>query len=93
MSITIVIFVANLMNYFSAKIKAGRGWRLSFGGAVVPGLIILFGSFWFSDTPNSLLECNKFDEAKDLLIKIRGVNNVDEEFNDLANSSEAAKLV
>ncbi|XWS48974.1 hypothetical protein CRYUN_Cryun13aG0123600 [Craigia yunnanensis] len=87
------IFVANLLNYFSAKIKAGRDWRLSFGGAVVPGLIILFGSFWFSDTPNSLLECNKFDEAKDLLIKIRGFNNVDEEFNDLANASEAAKIV
>ncbi|XVF13205.1 hypothetical protein REPUB_Repub08aG0188200 [Reevesia pubescens] len=93
MSITIGIFIANLLNYFTAKIKAGWGWRLSLGGAIVPGLIIFLGSFWLSDTPNSLLERNKFDEAKDLLKKIRGIDNVDEEFNDLANASEAAKLV
>ncbi|XWS61832.1 hypothetical protein CRYUN_Cryun07bG0159100 [Craigia yunnanensis] len=71
MSITIGIFVANLLNYFPAKIKAGRCWRLSLGGAIVPGLIIFL----------------------DLLKKIGGVDNVDEEFNDLANASEAAKLV
>ncbi|XVF52823.1 hypothetical protein PTKIN_Ptkin05aG0049600 [Pterospermum kingtungense] len=93
MSITIGIFIANLLNYFSSKIEAGWGWRLSLGGAVVPGLIILLGSIWLSDTPNSLLERNKLDEAKDLLKSIRGIDNVDEEFNDLVNASEAAKLV
>ncbi|EOY24624.1 Sugar transporter 1 [Theobroma cacao] len=93
MSITIGIFVANLLNYFSAKIKAGWGWRLSLGGAVVPGLIIFFSSFFLSDTPNSLLERDKFDEARVLLKEIRGVDNVDEEFNDLCAASEASKLV
>ncbi|XVE64902.1 hypothetical protein DITRI_Ditri07aG0139200 [Diplodiscus trichospermus] len=91
MSVTIGIFVANLLNYISAKYE--WGWRLSLGGAVVPGLIILFGSFWLSDTPNSLLQRNKVNEAKDLLKKIRGIDNVDEEFNDLANACEAAKSV
>ncbi|TYH40726.1 hypothetical protein ES332_D12G267600v1 [Gossypium tomentosum] len=80
LSITIGILVANLLNYFTAKIEGGWGWRLSLGEAVVPGLIFFFGCFFLTDSPNSLLECDKFEEAK-------------EEFNDLAKASEAAKLV
>ncbi|TYG42555.1 hypothetical protein ES288_D12G266400v1 [Gossypium darwinii] len=80
LSITIGILVANLLNYFTAKIDGGWGWRLSLGEAVVPGLIFFFGCFFLTDSPNSLLECDKFEEAK-------------EEFNDLAKASEAAKLV
>ncbi|OMP09645.1 Sugar/inositol transporter [Corchorus olitorius] len=93
LSITIGIFVANFINYLTAKIKEGYGWRISLGLAIVPGLIIFLGSFFLSDTPNSLLERDQYDEAKDLLKKIRGVNNVDEEFNDLVAASEASKLV
>ncbi|KAG4117390.1 hypothetical protein ERO13_D12G227850v2, partial [Gossypium hirsutum] len=36
LSITIGILVANLLNYFTAKIEGGWGWRLSLGEAVVP---------------------------------------------------------
>ncbi|KAK8500576.1 hypothetical protein V6N12_037827 [Hibiscus sabdariffa] len=93
MSITIGILVANLLNYFTAKIEGGRGWRISLGGAVVPGLIFFLGCFFLSDSPNSLLERNKYEEAKDMLRRIRGIYNVDEEFKDLAKASEAAKLV
>ncbi|KAE8708085.1 Sugar transport protein 1 [Hibiscus syriacus] len=63
------------------------------GGAIVPGLIFLFGCLFLSDSTNSLLERNKLEEAKDLLRKIRGIENVDEEFKVLAKASEAAKLV
>ncbi|XP_039044880.1 sugar carrier protein C-like, partial [Hibiscus syriacus] len=93
LSITIGILVANLLNYFTAKIEGGWGWRVSLGGAVVPGLIFSIGCLFLSDSPNSLLERNKLVEAKDLLRKIRGIENVDEEFKDLAKASEAAKLV
>ncbi|KAE8663694.1 Sugar carrier protein C [Hibiscus syriacus] len=58
-----------------------------------PGLIFSIGCLFLSDSPNSLLERNKLVEAKDLLRKIRGIENVDEEFKDLAKASEAAKLV
>ncbi|KAM7255363.1 hypothetical protein ACFE04_020604 [Oxalis oulophora] len=93
LSITVGILIANVLNYFFAKIKGGWGWRLSLGGAVVPALIITIGSLCLPDTPNSLIERGNHDEAKAKLRRIRGVDDVDEEFVDLVNASEKSKLV
>ncbi|KAE9607174.1 putative major facilitator, sugar transporter, major facilitator superfamily [Lupinus albus] len=93
MSITIGILVANILNYFFAKIKGGWGWRLSLGGAMVPALIITIGSLVLPDTPNSMIERGDRDAAKAQLQRVRGVDDVDEEFNDLVAASEASMLV
>jgi len=93
LAITIGILVANLLNYFFAQIKGGWGWRLRLGGAVVPALIIIVGSFCLPDTPNSLIERGHLKEAKEQLVKIRGIPGVDEEFKDLVAASEGSKLV
>ncbi|KAL3522164.1 hypothetical protein ACH5RR_014998 [Cinchona calisaya] len=93
LSITVGILVAEVLNYFFAKIKGGWGWRLSLGGAMVPALIITIGSLLLPETPNSMIERGKTDEAKSKLIRIRGVENVDEEFNDLVAASEASRQV
>ncbi|KAI8000334.1 Sugar carrier protein C [Camellia lanceoleosa] len=93
LSITIGILIANVLNYFFAKIKGGWGWRLSLGGAVVPALIITIGSLILPETPNSMIERGKADKAKSQLQRIRGVDDVDEEFNDLVAASEASKKV
>ncbi|OWM77539.1 sugar carrier protein C [Punica granatum] len=93
LSITIGILVANILNYFFAKIKGGWGWRLSLGGAVVPALIITIGSLVLPDTPNSMIERGQKEEAKTKLQRIRGIDDVDEEFDDLVAASEASKQV
>lgn len=93
LTITIGILVANLLNYFFEKIEGGWGWRLSLGLAVVPALIIIIGSSFLTDTPNSLIERNKEDKAKELLRKIRGVEEIEDEFDDLKAASEQAKKV
>ncbi|CAL5345949.1 unnamed protein product [Camellia sinensis] len=93
LSITIGILIANILNYFFAKIKGGWGWRLSLGGAVVPALIITVGSLVLPETPNSMIERGKRDEAKDKLKRIRGIDDVEEEFNDLVVASEASMKV
>ncbi|KAM5572609.1 sugar carrier protein C-like [Rosa sericea] len=96
LAITIGILVAGLANYlFDLKYKnhGNLAWRLSLGGAAVPAVFIILGSFFLPDTPNSLIERGKHEEAKAQLLKLRGVDNVDEEFNDLVEASEAAKLV
>ncbi|KAM0017313.1 putative major facilitator, sugar transporter, major facilitator superfamily [Helianthus debilis subsp. tardiflorus] len=93
LSITIGILVANAVNYGFAQIKGGWGWRLSLGGAIVPAVIFIVGSLTLADTPNSLIQRGKLQEAKDRLLKIRGVDNVDEEFNDLVEASGQSKKI
>ncbi|CAL9226288.1 unnamed protein product [Arabidopsis halleri] len=92
LSITIGILIANVLNFFFSKIS-GWGWRLSLGGAVVPALIITVGSLILPDTPNSMIERGQFKLAETKLRKIRGVDDVDDEINDLIAASEASKLV
>ncbi|KAK6932477.1 Major facilitator, sugar transporter-like [Dillenia turbinata] len=89
LSITVGMLVANVINYFFTKIEGGWGWRLSLGGALVPALIITIGSLLLTDTPNFMIERGQSEEAKKKLIKIRGVDNVDEEYKDLSAASEA----
>ncbi|XVF40603.1 hypothetical protein PTKIN_Ptkin01aG0127100 [Pterospermum kingtungense] len=93
LSITVGILIANVLNYFFAKIKGGWGWRLSLGGAMVPALIITVGSLILPDTPNSMIERGQTEEAREKLKRIRGVDDVDEEFRDLVAASDASKLV
>ncbi|VFQ89553.1 unnamed protein product [Cuscuta campestris] len=91
LSITVGILVANVLNYFFAKLH--RGWRLSLGGAMVPALIITVGSLLLPETPNSLIERGNREEAREKLRRIRGVDNVEEEFADLVAASEASSLI
>ncbi|KAK4399043.1 Sugar carrier protein C [Sesamum angolense] len=93
LSITIGILAANVLNYGFAKIKGGWGWRLSLGGAVVPALIVTLGSLVLPETPNSLIERGKQDDARANLQRIRGVPNVDQEFHYLVSASEASRRV
>jgi len=92
LSITIGILVANVLNYFFAKITPW-GWRLSLGGAVIPALIISIGSLVLPDTPNSLIERGLHEQAITKLRQVRGVSDVEEEFKDLVAASEASKKV
>ena len=93
LSITVGILVANVLNYAFDKIEGGWGWRLSLGGAVVPAVIMIAGSLYLPETPNSMIENGKQEKAKKQLIKIRGVDDVEEEFNDLIAASEASKQI
>lgn len=93
LSITLGILIANIVNYFTAKIGGGWGWRVSLGGAAIPALLISVAGYLLPDTPNSMIERNKEGKAKLTLQKIRGVLDVDGEFNDLKVASEAAKQV
>ncbi|CAI9096979.1 OLC1v1033258C1 [Oldenlandia corymbosa var. corymbosa] len=91
MAITIGILIANLVNYGTAQMKH-NGWRVSLGLAVVPAIIMTIGSVFLPDTPNSLIERGQKEEAKKMLVKIRGTDNVDREYNDLVEASEASNV-
>ncbi|KAL5697308.1 Sugar transport protein mst6 [Ranunculus cassubicifolius] len=93
MAITIGIFVANLVNYGTNKIKGGYGWRISLALAAVPAIIMTVGALLLPDTPNSLIERGHRDKAKTMLEKIRGTTDVEDEFQDLIEASEQSSKV
>ncbi|QHO59144.1 Sugar transport protein [Arachis hypogaea] len=75
------------------QMENGEGWRYSLGLAGVPAIMIIIGAMFLPDSPNSLIERGQAEKAKKELIKIRGTNDVDEEFKDLVAASEASKQV
>ncbi|KAH0908642.1 hypothetical protein HID58_031963 [Brassica napus] len=93
LNVTIGILFANLVNYGTAKIKGGWGWRLSLGLAGVPALLLTVGALLVTETPNSLVERGRLDEGKAVLRKIRGTDNVEPEFADLLEASRLAKEI
>lgn len=86
------ILIANVINYFTEKIHPW-GWRLSLGLATVPAALMFFGGLCLPETPNSLVEQGKLEEGRKILEKIRGTKNVDAEFADLVDASEAARAI
>ena len=86
------ILVANLVNYFTNKVHP-CGWRISLGLTGVPALLMLIGGLLCAETPNSLVEQGRLDEARKVLEKVRGTKNVDAEFEDLKEASEEARAV
>ncbi|CAI9778904.1 unnamed protein product [Fraxinus pennsylvanica] len=93
LNVTIGILFANLVNYGTAKIKGGWGWRLSLGLAGIPALLLTVGAIFVVDTPNSLIERGHLDEGKAVLRRIRGTDNIEPEFLELVEASRVAKQV
>ncbi|KAK8930805.1 Sugar carrier protein C [Platanthera zijinensis] len=91
--ITTGILVANIINYWTAQIEGDWGWRLSLVLAGVPGAIVAAGSLALPDTPSSLIERGREEEAKAMLRKVRGTDEVEEEFQDLVIASIDSKTM
>jgi len=86
------IIVAGCINYGTAKHT--WGWRLSLGLAVVPAAVITIGAFLITDTPNSLVERGKIEQAKKALHRIRGSSiDIEPELDELIRSTKIAKSV
>ncbi|KAI3900746.1 hypothetical protein MKW92_036321 [Papaver armeniacum] len=79
LNVTIGILFANLVNYGTAKIKGGYGWRISLGLAGIPALMLTIGSILVTDTPNSLIE--------------RGTENVEPEYLELVEASRISQEI
>ncbi|XVE66012.1 hypothetical protein DITRI_Ditri08aG0047400 [Diplodiscus trichospermus] len=93
LNVTIGILFANLINYGTAKIEGGWGWRLSLGLAGIPALLLTVGAFLVVDSPNSLVERGHLEEGKAVLRRIRGTDNIEPEFLELVEASRVAKQV
>ncbi|KAL8189019.1 hypothetical protein R6Q57_029280 [Mikania cordata] len=85
------VFIANFIN--NATEKHTWGWRLSLGLATVPATLMFIGGLYLPETPNSLVEQGRLDEGRRVLEKVRGTKNIEAEFQDLVEASEAAKAI
>ncbi|KAL0304068.1 UNVERIFIED_CONTAM: Hexose carrier protein HEX6 [Sesamum radiatum] len=86
--------LASLINYGTEKIKGDWGWRISLATAALPALVLLAGAVFLPETPNSLIQQGRdYEKAKRLLQRIRGIDDVEEEFNDLIRASNASKKI
>nr|XP_016458581.1 PREDICTED: sugar transport protein 8-like [Nicotiana tabacum] len=92
MLITIGILCANIVNYVTSKMHP-HGWRFSLGGAAVPAIFLGLGSFLIVETPTSLIERGQKDEGKQALRKIRGVHDVEKEYQEILQATELAQQI
>nr|AAT07637.1 hypothetical protein [Oryza sativa Japonica Group] len=68
-----------------------KGWRLSLALAGVPAVLLTVGAVFLPETPNSLVQQGKDrDKVKALLQKIRGVDTVDDELDEIIAANAAA---
>ncbi|CAK7350504.1 unnamed protein product [Dovyalis caffra] len=87
--ITIGILIANVINYVVGKIHP-YGFRISLGMAGVPALLLCLGSLAIYETPTSLIERKKLKQGREVLKKIRGVDDVDLEYDSIVHACEVA---
>ncbi|KAH7431585.1 hypothetical protein KP509_08G056500 [Ceratopteris richardii] len=69
------------------------GWRLSLSLAFVPALLITIGFLLLPDSPSSLIQRGKSSEGLSVLQRIRGTDDVHEEFNYLLKATEDYKSI
>ncbi|KAK9919065.1 hypothetical protein WJX75_009114 [Coccomyxa subellipsoidea] len=85
------ILVAQLVNYGTQRLE--WGWRLSVGLAAVPAVILFIGSLVLPETPNSLIERNKHEQARKILRRVRGTDDIGVEFDDICTASAVSAQV
>ncbi|KAA8548622.1 hypothetical protein F0562_000306 [Nyssa sinensis] len=90
--ITIGILIASLVNYATSTVHP-YGWRLSLALAGAPATVLFVGSLIITETPTSLVERGNDKEGKAALKKIRGVDSVDDEYEQIKMACEQAKQV
>ena len=81
------ILFAQLINIGTYNIRPW-GWRLSLGLAAVPGTILLLGGLLLPDSPNSLIERGQFEASRRVLQRIRGAQQVEEEYQTILAAHE-----
>jgi sugar porter (SP) family MFS transporter len=89
LAITAGILAAYLADY---AFTPSAAWRWMLGLAVIPGGLLGAGMLFLPETPRFLARHEHFDLARSVLVKIRGTQNVDSEFQEIKMSSQASAL-
>ncbi|CAO2144791.1 unnamed protein product [Urochloa humidicola] len=88
--LTLGILIANIINYFTARVS--WGWRVSLGLAGAPAVVIFAGALFLTDTPSSLVMRGQADRAHAVLLRVRGGAgaDVDAELREITRAVKTA---
>ena len=86
LAVTIGILSAQLINFGTQNIPGDYGWRISLACGAIPALMLFIGSMCLSDTPNSLVQRGRPEDAMKVLKRIRGTDAVDVEYEDITEA-------
>ncbi|MBV4431248.1 sugar porter family MFS transporter [Clostridium tyrobutyricum] len=82
--ITIGMLIAYGINY--AFVHVFEGWRWMLGGAMVPALVLLFGTFILPESPRFLVRIGKNELARKVLQSMRSSKEAESEYQEIINS-------
>jgi sugar porter (SP) family MFS transporter len=89
LAITVGILAAYVADY---AFTPSAAWRWMLGLAVIPGGLLGAGLLFLPETPRFLARHGHFDLARAVLIKIRGTQDVEEEFQQIKTASQESAL-
>lgn len=88
LAITIGILVSYLVDY---GLASGGNWRLMFGLAAIPAVILFVGILFQHESPAYLVKHGRIDEAREVLARLRGRDEIDDEIDDIRQVAEQQK--
>ncbi|KAK2982334.1 hypothetical protein RJ640_009031 [Escallonia rubra] len=84
------VVLATFINFAVAPL-GNYGWRVALGCAAIPAIIMTIGALSIPDTPSSLIQRGRYNEARQSLNQVRGVDSdIEAELNNLISSANAA---
>ncbi|KAF4352237.1 hypothetical protein F8388_003634 [Cannabis sativa] len=98
LAICLGMLASNIINYVT-RVEGEHRWTdyrgisISFGVVACLALLMVVGAKFLPETPNSLIQRGSKDEGRRSLEKLRGNEEVEEEFQDIVAASELASTV
>ncbi|MEQ9617855.1 MAG: sugar porter family MFS transporter [Deltaproteobacteria bacterium] len=71
--------------------SAHRQWRYMFAAGVIPSFSLLVGMLFLPESPRWLVKHGFIDRARDVLMRIRGTRDVEEELSGIKNALKQSK--
>uniref|UniRef100_A0A1D2A345 Major facilitator superfamily (MFS) profile domain-containing protein n=2 Tax=Auxenochlorella protothecoides TaxID=3075 RepID=A0A1D2A345_AUXPR len=90
-AVTFGILIAGLVNYGTQNFASG--WRVSLALAAAFALVLGVGSIVLPESPNSLVERGQVEKGRAVLQRLRGVEDVEAELEDMIEATEEASRV
>lgn len=88
LAITSGILVSYLVDY---GLSSSQNWRLMFGLAAVPAILMFVGMLFQHESPHWLVTQDRDDEAREILRKVRAEGDIEAEIDEVRELSQQSK--